>query len=161
MKNNFLICCKFLFILICLLIFLSTCFKRDYRDKFSDDREAVSGEDAEIFEEESIGEEETFGNELIAEEEVSSAEEEIPEPEEFVCTGRTERVKYAIDGDTVLLYNDEKVRYIGVDTPETINPDPDDCVCYGEEAKKFNKELVTDQAVCLEFDKEEIDKILG
>ncbi len=72
------------------------------------------------------------------------------------------RVKKAIDGDTIVLDNDEAVRYIGIDTPEirrkvknkwVYNPRP-----YAEEAKGFNRRLVEGKVVNLEFDVEKRDR---
>jgi micrococcal nuclease len=53
-----------------------------------------------------------------------------------------------IDGDTVELENGERVRYLGIDTPETVHPDkPVDC--FGPEASERNKELVEGKKVSL------------
>ncbi len=54
------------------------------------------------------------------------------------------------DGDTIELDNGEKVRYLGVDTPETYGT----VDCYGPEAKLFNRDLVEGQEVKLEYDVE-------
>jgi len=51
----------------------------------------------------------------------------------------------------------ERVRYIGVDTPETAKPGaPADC--YGERARAFNERLVAGRDVTLERDVEERDR---
>lgn len=72
------------------------------------------------------------------------------------------RVKKVIDGDTIILDNDELVRYIGIDTPEirhkvknkwVYDPRP-----YAEEAREFNRQLVEGKVVNLEFDVEKRDK---
>jgi micrococcal nuclease len=65
------------------------------------------------------------------------------------------------DGDTVRVRLDsgrvERVRYIGIDTPETAKPDaPGEC--YGERARDFNERLVGDRDVRLELDVEERDR---
>jgi|LSQX01.1.fsa_nt_gb micrococcal nuclease len=72
----------------------------------------------------------------------------------------TVRVIRVVDGDTVevnIQGTKEKVRLIGVDTPETVHPtigeEP-----YGIEASDFTKEKLTDQTVELEFDVEERDR---
>jgi micrococcal nuclease len=72
----------------------------------------------------------------------------------------TARVVRVVDGDTIevsLNGTTEKVRLIGVDTPETVHPtigvEP-----YGKEASNFTKEKLTDQTVKLEFDVEERDR---
>ncbi len=62
-----------------------------------------------------------------------------------------------IDGDTVIIETGESVRYIGIDTPETVYPGkPVDC--YGNEATKRNIELVQGKYVLLEKDIEDLDK---
>jgi len=63
-------------------------------------------------------------------------------------TGRVTRV---IDGDTIKLANGETIRYIGIDTPETVHPEkPPEC--YGREASAANKTLVEGKRVTLERD---------
>ena len=51
-----------------------------------------------------------------------------------------------IDGDTVELENGDRVRYLGIDTPETVHPDKP-VECYGPEATERNKELVEGKTV--------------
>ena len=53
-----------------------------------------------------------------------------------------------IDGDTVELENGDRVRYLGIDTPETVHPDKP-VECYGPEATERNKELVEGKMVSL------------
>ena len=65
------------------------------------------------------------------------------------------------DGDTVRVRLDsgrvERVRYIGIDTPETAKPDaPGEC--YADRARDFNERLVGDRDVRLELDVEERDR---
>jgi endonuclease YncB( thermonuclease family) len=53
----------------------------------------------------------------------------------------TARVARVIDGDTIELDDGRRVRYIGIDTPET--GDPSQSIgCYGKEASDRNKFLV-------------------
>ena len=64
-----------------------------------------------------------------------------------------------IDGDTIEVDLDgesEDVRYIGVDTPETVKPDTP-VQCFGPEASERNHELVEGRTVRLEFDRERRD----
>jgi len=62
-----------------------------------------------------------------------------------------------IDGDTIELDGGEKVRLIGVDTPET--KDPRKPVEYfGQEAYEFTKKLIEGKKVRLEYDQNKIDK---
>jgi len=56
-----------------------------------------------------------------------------------------------IDGDTIVLDGQERVRLIGVDTPET--KDPRKPVQYfGKEASEFTKRMVKGKKVRLEYD---------
>ncbi|WP_103105431.1 thermonuclease family protein [Brevibacillus reuszeri] len=66
-------------------------------------------------------------------------------------------VKRVVDGDTFELENGEKVRMIGMDTPETVKPNHP-VEPYGKEASNFTKELLTGQKVTLKFDVEPYDK---
>jgi micrococcal nuclease len=59
-----------------------------------------------------------------------------------------------VDGDTVVLEGEIKIRYIGVDTPESTTS----VECYGPEAAEFNKSLVEGKVVTLEYDEECTDK---
>lgn len=64
------------------------------------------------------------------------------------------RVTRVIDGDTIEVEingNVEKVRLIGVDTPETV--DPRKIVqCFGKEASEMSKKILTEKNVKLESD---------
>jgi endonuclease YncB( thermonuclease family) len=60
-------------------------------------------------------------------------------------------VSRAIDGDTIELENGEVVRYLGIDTPETVHPD-EPVECFGPEASERNKQLVEGKAVELQSD---------
>ncbi len=65
----------------------------------------------------------------------------------------TAYVLRAVDGDTIevrLHGRDEYVRYIGVDTPETVKPDTP-VQCFGPRAHRFNARLVTHKRVRLVF----------
>ncbi|MEW6170348.1 MAG: thermonuclease family protein [Candidatus Omnitrophota bacterium] len=72
------------------------------------------------------------------------------------------KVVDVVDGDTIKLDNGWVVRYIGINTPETrihvgnnwvFKPQP-----YAVEAKEFNKKLVQDKLIRLEFDVQRKDK---
>ncbi len=66
-------------------------------------------------------------------------------------------VTHVIDGDTFEIESGEKVRLIGIDTPETV--DPHRLVgCYGPEASNKSKEVLTNQRVRLEKDITDKDK---
>jgi micrococcal nuclease len=61
-----------------------------------------------------------------------------------------------VDGDTIeVLIEDteEDVRYIGVDTPESVAPG-EPVECFGPEASEFNERLVAGETVTLVFDRE-------
>jgi micrococcal nuclease len=62
-----------------------------------------------------------------------------------------------IDGDTIILSNREKVRLIGVDTPETKHPNKP-VEHYGKEASAFTKKMVEGRPVRLEYDWQQRDK---
>jgi micrococcal nuclease len=68
----------------------------------------------------------------------------------------TARVVRIVDGDTILVSlggEDERVRYIGIDTPESVAPDQP-VECYGHAASDFNASLVEGQEARLVFDRE-------
>ncbi len=59
-----------------------------------------------------------------------------------------------IDGDTIVVNingNDEKVRLIGVNTPETVDPRKP-VQCFGREASNFVKNMLTGKTVRLDSD---------
>ena len=65
----------------------------------------------------------------------------------------------AVDGDTIEVLVDgerEDVRYIGVDTPETVKPDTP-VQCFGPQASAFNHHLVEGRRVRLVFGVERRD----
>lgn len=68
-----------------------------------------------------------------------------------------QKVVKVIDGDTIHLENGSVVRYIGIDTPETVDPRKS-VQCFGKEASNENKKLVEGRLVRLEKDISEIDK---
>lgn len=71
------------------------------------------------------------------------------------------RVTEVVDGDTIKVdlgnNNIKTVRYIGMDTPETVDPRKT-VQCFGKEASAKNKELVGGGTVGLEKDVSETDK---
>ncbi|HEY6145408.1 MAG TPA: thermonuclease family protein [Solirubrobacterales bacterium] len=71
----------------------------------------------------------------------------------------TAYVNRVVDGDTVevdLDGTEEDVRYIGVDTPETVKPDTP-VQCFGPQASAFNHRLVEGRRVRLVFGEERRD----
>jgi micrococcal nuclease len=70
------------------------------------------------------------------------------------------QVTHVVDGDTIDVRmpddDEETVRYIGIDTPETVKPDTP-VQCGGPEAHAVNERLVGDRTVTLRFDAERRD----
>lgn len=65
-----------------------------------------------------------------------------------------------VDGDTIVVHiegHQYTVRYIGVDTPETVKPNTP-VQCFGQEASRRNRELVEGKKVRLEKDVSETDR---
>ncbi|NNC04866.1 thermonuclease family protein, partial [Corallococcus exiguus] len=62
------------------------------------------------------------------------------------CGPSTGVVTKVIDGDTVVLQDGERIRYLLADTPETTKGHDD---CFGEEATEFNRSLVEGRTVRL------------
>jgi micrococcal nuclease len=67
------------------------------------------------------------------------------------------QVARVVDGDTIELVGGERVRYIGVNAPESVKPNSA-VECFGKEASAKNKELVEGQAIRLEKDVSDRDK---
>lgn len=66
-------------------------------------------------------------------------------------------ISAVVDGDTVKLTNGKTLRYIGVDTPETV--DPRRAIgCFGTEASTYNRLLTTGKTVYLEKDVSDTDR---
>lgn len=74
---------------------------------------------------------------------------------EKVLSGPYDVVR-VVDGDTAIIAidgEDTRVRFIGVDTPESVNPiDESKNTPEGKEASDFTKELLTGKTVYLEYD---------
>ena len=80
--------------------------------------------------------------------------EQIPSPE---VEDETVLVTRVVDGDTIEIEGGKRVRYIGIDTPETVDPRKP-VQCFGAEAGNYNKALVENKSVRLEKDVSETDK---
>ena len=74
---------------------------------------------------------------------------------EATCGPTSGVVARAIDGDTIELTSGERIRYLLVDTPESVNGATD---CFGQEAKTFNHDLVLGHQVTLRYDTECTDR---
>jgi micrococcal nuclease len=81
---------------------------------------------------------------------------ESPRPPRSSTRDRV-KVVAVLDGDTIIIGGGEKVRYAGLNTPETHHPDklPEYC---GQEAFEANRRLVAGTTVRLEFDERRRDK---
>ena len=69
------------------------------------------------------------------------------------------RVTHVVDGDTIdvsIDSDDDTVRYIGIDTPETVKPGTP-VQCGGPRAHEVNERLVGRRTVTLRFDAERSD----
>ena len=62
-----------------------------------------------------------------------------------------------IDGDTIVVEGIGTVRLIGVDTPETVDPDSP-VEYYGKEASDFTRSIANRQMVTLGYDQDRIDR---
>ena len=75
--------------------------------------------------------------------------------------GPAYRVTRVIDGDTIEIdYHGEKerVRMIGIDTPESVHPDKSKNTEFGKTASEFTKEKLLNKDISLEFDVSERDR---
>ncbi len=61
------------------------------------------------------------------------------------------KVIKVIDGDTLELESIGKVRLIGVDTPETVDPRKE-VECFGKEASEYTKTILLNNYITIEYD---------
>jgi micrococcal nuclease len=71
--------------------------------------------------------------------------------DQAITQGDFDVVERVVDGDTLLLQSGERVRLIGVDTPETKHPSKP-VQYFGKEASAFTRRIVERKRVRLEFD---------
>lgn len=88
---------------------------------------------------------------------VGNESEPVVSTLEFNPKTYTDKVARVVDGDTIKLESGEVVRYIGIDTPETVDPRKP-VQCFGKEASAKNRELVEGKEVKLEKDVSNTDK---
>jgi len=100
-----------------------------------------------------LGQEKDMGNEDNLELEQS----EQPTTENIEKQESLFKVLKVVDGDTIKLESGEVVRYVGIDTPETVHPS-EPVQCFGKEASDKNRELVEGKLVKLEKDITDKDK---
>jgi micrococcal nuclease len=80
--------------------------------------------------------------------------------EAAIAAGSIGRVVRVVDGDTVRVRVGETtttVRYIGVDTPESVKPG-EAVQCFAKRASEFNRRLVSGKRVRLRFGPERFDR---
>jgi len=65
--------------------------------------------------------------------------------------GELRNVIRVVDGDTIVVRPNEKVRLIGVDTPETVHPKKT-VECFGRDAKQFTRDAVDGKTIRLVMD---------
>jgi len=85
----------------------------------------------------------------------STPEPEVAAAQDEVMGADLVKVTRIIDGDTIELEGGQRVRYIGIDTPELSGNNPE---CYAREAYDKNRELVEGKQVRLEKDVSETDR---
>ncbi len=111
----------------------------------------------------SIGEQEeasvssTVPGNTPEEAEVSAVDLQTEEKDSFSDPGEGTYVLGVVDGDTIILEGGERVRYIGVDAPETVDPSSP-VECFGRQAAYENKSLVAGKRVRMEGDALDKDK---
>ena len=83
----------------------------------------------------------------------------IPTPTIIVTPNEKQKVKVVrvVDGDTVEIEGNIKVRYIGVNTPELHDPRKP-IECFGQAASDENKRLVEGKEIYIQKDVSETDK---
>ncbi|MGD8877779.1 MAG: thermonuclease family protein, partial [Syntrophobacterales bacterium] len=67
------------------------------------------------------------------------------------------KVRWVDDGDTIVLAGGERVRYLGINTPEVANQDKP-AEPFANEAKAFNKKLVQGRWINLELAEQQRDR---
>lgn len=73
--------------------------------------------------------------------------------EGFECA----RVEKVVDGDTIVLDGGLRLRYIGIDTPESVKPNTP-VECFAKESSKFNEKLVKGEFVKMQKDVNNTDR---
>ena len=74
-----------------------------------------------------------------------------------ISQGYAQLVTRVVDGDTLIVQSVGRVRLIGVDTPETVDPRRP-VQYFGKEASAFTHRMAEDKVVRLEFDAERKDR---
>jgi len=95
----------------------------------------------------------SFGSKSEA---LAAIEKLKPDPDE-APDAEYRKVTRVVDGDTIVLDGNERVRLIGVDTPETKHPQKP-VEYFGKEATAFTKRMVDGRKVRLEYDWQKQDR---
>jgi micrococcal nuclease len=100
-----------------------------------------------------------FNNGTFANGSTQSTKNRNPKSNNAKQLGNIEEVSVSrvVDGDTVELKDGRKIRYLNVDTPETVKPNTI-VMCFGIEAKKFNQEMVLNKTLFMKYDREKTDQ---
>lgn len=93
----------------------------------------------------------------ISSQEIKQTQSQTQNPPVSEKRDQTFLVTRVVDGDTIEISGGQKLRYIGIDTPETVDP-ARPVGCFGKEASNKNKALVEGKKVRLEKDVSETDK---
>ena len=90
---------------------------------------------------------------------ITSIPKEIPSPTLIPVLYEKQKVKVirVVDGDTIEIEGNQKIRYIGINTPELHDPRRP-IECFGQTASDENKKLVEGKEVYIQKDVSETDK---
>lgn len=91
----------------------------------------------------------------------SNSSSNVSSEQNNICSFEEATIVRVVDGDTVIVNvsdKEKRVRMIGVDTPESVNPDESKNTEEGKIASVYTKsQLKAGQVVYLEYDKEKYD----
>ena len=88
---------------------------------------------------------------------VAPSQPTAPAPVPAPAPAPSRLVTRVIDGDTIVVDGIGTVRLIGVDTPETVDPDSP-VEYYGKEASDFTRRIADRQMVTLDYDQDRVDR---
>ncbi len=66
-------------------------------------------------------------------------------------------VRHVIDGDTIVLENNQRVRLVGIDAPEIKSSHNPQAEHYGEESKEFLRQLIEGKQIRLEGEASQLE----
>jgi micrococcal nuclease len=137
--NNEKIKWTFIAVITSVLLILGTFTKNEYGkvNTLENQQKSISNQDQK--------------REAIKEEEWEQKDQKNESNEEIFLVTRV------INGDTIEIEGGKRVRYIGIDTPETVDPNRP-VGCFGKEASNKNSELVLNKRVKLVKDVSETDR---